>query len=101
MKYLKVLVFCFTLILPSFAYANDDGCGLIKALYDSKDYVSAFNTAKTYAADGGACAEYYLGVMYYTGYGTRPNGRLAVKYLNNATRKGYKPAKEYLSKRGG
>ncbi len=94
-----IALFTLSIILPTFAFAN--GCGLTKALYDSKEFVQAFKTAKVHASYGDACSEYYLGVMYYRGYGTRPNNKLAVKYLNRAARQGYKPAKTYLNNRGG
>ncbi len=95
MKQFTAIIFLtITLILPAFVYA--DGCSLTKTLYDNKNYKKALNVAKTYAQYDDICAKFYLGVMYYNGFGTQARTQQGHKLIVEAMFKGYKPAVDYI-----
>lgn len=97
MKYfISALVLIATISMSQLAVAS--GCSLTKTLYDNGKYQRAYNTAKTYANYGDACAQYYLGLMYFNGQGTDRNIKLAHKYINKAAKGKYPDAIAFYDK---
>ena len=79
MKKFIIAAFVFMAVgLPQLSYAGS--CSLTKTLYDSGKYKRAFKQAKTYASYNNACAEYYLGLMYFN----RPSGASRSRRNNGA-----------------
>lgn len=78
-------------LAPVSLAATDSSCNIGKILYEQAKYKPAFNHMKTIATYSNHCAEYYLGLMYFNGQGTKKNIELAYKYINLAI-KGKYPA---------
>lgn len=81
---IKILVVSLMLIVHVDAKADDYRKG-IKA-YDNKDYSTAAKYLKKAAEKGNADAEYYLGLLYFTGRGVDKDGMLAIDYWDKAAK---------------
>lgn len=95
MKYFATIaLLTIAITLPKTSYA--DGCSFTKTLFDNGEYKRALGIAKTHALYGNICAKFYLGVMYYNGFGTKAQTARGHKLIFEAVLKGYKPASDYF-----
>jgi len=95
MKKFIIAIFMFMAFgLPQLSYASS--CRLTKTLYDSGKYQRAFKQAETYARYNNACAQYYLGLMYFNGQGVVPNTDKGNTLIEKAANKGFKPAIDFF-----
>lgn len=89
--FILLLLSFFYFTIPSISYA-DASCNIGKILYEKGEYNKAFKHMKTLARYKNPCAEYYLGLMYFNGQGTKKNLKLAVKYIEQAAKGNYSEA---------
>ena len=95
MKFVTRLFLLISLSSPALVQAN--GCDFTKTLFDNGQYTEAYNLAKTHAQYGDICAKFYLGVIYYNGYGIKKaDTTKGHKLIMEGVFKGYKPAVEYF-----
>ncbi len=64
-----LIIFTTSMLFVGVAYSGDFDDGV--QAYNNNDYETAFNLFRKAAEQGEAGAQYYLGLMYYNGYGVR------------------------------
>ena len=74
-----------------------DSCDQAAYFYKKGQYRSAITIISPLLKKGEACAEYYMGKMYYEGYGVKPNEKKALKLIRKAEAKGYPLAKSFMN----
>ncbi|NPA03664.1 MAG: SEL1-like repeat protein [Epsilonproteobacteria bacterium] len=65
-------------------------------LFEKEKFEEAFPLFKNLAREGDSEAMYYLGVLYYEGWGVEPSKEEAIKWWKRAERRGSLDAKYML-----
>ncbi len=73
-----------------------NGLALKNGSYGVRDYPAAFVWLRSAANQDDVAAMYYLGEMYYRGYGTDRNLSLALAWMERAKSGGYAPATAFI-----
>lgn len=99
------LSFVLILGLPSALLAEATNMTEIRSLYLksqcykrflAKDYTQSMSCTENFANRGDIVAEYYLGLMYYKGRGTRQDYKKALFWFNKSADHAYPPAENSL-----
>lgn len=87
----------FTLAIGLFSSnAFADNCASVKMAIEEKRYSSALRYVEPLLIKGEICALHYKGLMLSKGYGIKLDQKIGVPMIEQAAKKGYEPAKEFL-----
>ncbi|MEH6401905.1 MAG: tetratricopeptide repeat protein [Sneathiella sp.] len=94
----RFITYLFVTLMMAAATASVAYAGLGEGLTAAKkgDFKTAFKEWKPLADQGDANAQYYLGDMYFKGYGFPRDFKLAVKWYSKAAEQDIIPAQEKL-----
>lgn len=94
--YCILALFCMTAPLASLAsnIKTEHDCA---SLYLNSKYTQAFTPCTKQAQSHHADAQFYLGIMYFYGAGTKRNIQLGIKWLKKSAEQGYASAQFHLA----